>query len=342
VTYVVAAGNDGWDFDYPPIPDTPAAYPEALTVTAVSDSDGKPGATGGAPACRTSEADDRHASFSNYALTAAGKEHTIAAPGVCIKSTWMNGGYNTISGTSMATPHMAGVVALCLGEVGGPSPAPCAGLSPAQIIPKMRTDAEGHTTAESGYGFTGDPLRPVGSRYYGFLTYVGTASVSPPPPPPPPPPTISNHSPTGYSPQIGTVYSGRGAVSRLASNDGSRVEITASNSGGTYVSEIQPSATISQSVLGSLRKLTVNFDGNVSSGSAALSVLIWNVAAGRWDTILAPRTGLTSDFAVTWSNSTSPKDYVDPATGRVRVRVRGTRSGSFRTRTDWVRFRTES
>jgi len=307
----------------------------------VTDSDGKPGATGGAPACRTSEVDDRYAAFSNFALTAEGQGHTIAAPGVCIKSTWMNGGYNTISGTSMATPHMAGVVALCLGEAGGP--APCAELTPAQIIQKMRTDAQSHTTAQSAYGFTGDPLRPAGSRYYGFLTYVGTASVSPPPPPPPPPPTTTNYSPTGYAPITGTVDSGRGAVSRLASNDGSRVEITASNTSGNYVSEIQPNATISTGVLSSLKKLTVDFDGNVSRGSAALGVEIWNAKASGWDVILAPRTGLTADFAVTWSNSTSPKDYVDPATGTVRVRVRGTRSGgSFRTRTDWVRVRTES
>jgi subtilisin family serine protease len=34
---------------------------------------------------------------------------------VSIFSTWLNGGYNTISGTSMATPHLAGV--LLLGEV---------------------------------------------------------------------------------------------------------------------------------------------------------------------------------------------------------------------------------
>ncbi len=47
------------------------------------------------------------AGFSNYGATSV----DIAAPGVSIASTWVGGGYSTISGTSMATPHVSGVLA---------------------------------------------------------------------------------------------------------------------------------------------------------------------------------------------------------------------------------------
>lgn len=51
---------------------------------------------------------DNWASFSNYGNPPV----DYAAPGVAIKSTWKDGGYNTISGTSMAAPHAAGVLLL--------------------------------------------------------------------------------------------------------------------------------------------------------------------------------------------------------------------------------------
>jgi subtilisin family serine protease len=152
VTHVVAAGNDGVDFRST----APATYGEVLTVTAIADFNGLPGG-GAASTCR-SDVDDTEANFSNFAVLAADQSHTIAAPGVCINSTWMLGGYNTISGTSMASPHMTGVAALCI------STGACTG-TPAQIISKLRADAQSYNTANPGYGFTSP-----GGRYYGYLT----------------------------------------------------------------------------------------------------------------------------------------------------------------------------
>jgi subtilisin len=172
VAYVVAAGNDGWDFDYAPVPDVPAAYPQVLTVTAMSDSDGKGGALGPAPSCRGGEADDRYASFSNFPATAAGLAHTVAGPGVCVLSAAPGGGYATMSGTSMAAPHLAALTALCLDEAG--TAGPCAGLTPAQTIAKVRAEAEAASRASASYGFYGDSLRPANGIAFGFLAHAPT------------------------------------------------------------------------------------------------------------------------------------------------------------------------
>jgi subtilisin family serine protease len=55
-----------------------------------------------------SDINDNFASYSNY----GNPPIDWCAPGSGIESTWKNGGYNTISGTSMATPHVAGVLLL--------------------------------------------------------------------------------------------------------------------------------------------------------------------------------------------------------------------------------------
>jgi subtilisin len=167
VTFVVAASNSAVNFAN----SVPAAYDEVLTVTAMTDTDGVPGGTGPAPACFPGNTDDSYATFSNFAVTASDQTHTIAAPGVCVLSTWLNNGYNTISGTSMASPHVAGTVALCIGNGPAPPSGPCAALTPAQIVQKLRSDAQAHATLANG--FNGDPNHPVAGRYYGYLAWAG-------------------------------------------------------------------------------------------------------------------------------------------------------------------------
>ncbi|SFN80449.1 S8 family peptidase [Salegentibacter flavus] len=61
------------------------------------------------------DSNDNWASFSNYGNPPV----DYAAPGVAVKSTWKDGGYNTISGTSMAAPHAAGVLLLGAASIDG-------------------------------------------------------------------------------------------------------------------------------------------------------------------------------------------------------------------------------
>lgn len=112
VTYVVAAGNSSANANN----FRPATYEEVITVSALADFDGAPGGLG-SPTCRT-DVDDTFANFSNY-----GADVDIIAPGVCILSTWKGSGYNTISGTSMASPHVAGAAALYKANNPGATPA---------------------------------------------------------------------------------------------------------------------------------------------------------------------------------------------------------------------------
>lgn len=160
VTYVASAGNAHVSF----ASSIPAAYPEVLTATAMSDSDGAPGAAGKVPACKKGEADDKYGSYSNYAV-GTDANHTLAAPGTCIVSDKLGGGTSTYYGTSQAAPHVAGTVALCIGN--GGTAGPCAGLAPAAVITRVRADSAAAATLAGG--FAGDPFRPVTGRYYGYL-----------------------------------------------------------------------------------------------------------------------------------------------------------------------------
>ena len=163
VVYVVAASNEaqdvyGADGIFGTADDIePASYPEVATISAMCDTDGQTGGTG-APG--SYGADDSFASFSNFSrsvipqnpVTSPGAAIDLSLPGVDILSTYINGSYAIGSGTSMASPHAAGLAALYIAENGRASDA--AGV---YAIRQALIDAGVEQDNENGLSVLNDP-----------------------------------------------------------------------------------------------------------------------------------------------------------------------------------------
>ncbi|WHM36828.1 S8 family peptidase [Streptomyces sp. BPTC-684] len=144
VTYAVAAGNDNQNASN----HSPARVPEAITVGATTSTDAR-------------------SSFSNY-----GSLLDLFAPGSSITSAWNSSdtATNTISGTSMATPHVTGAAALYLAD--HPS------STPAQVASGLVAAATTGVVGNPGSGSpnrllnVGTSTQPPGKRFENTADYA--------------------------------------------------------------------------------------------------------------------------------------------------------------------------
>src|SRR2546426_316790 len=192
-----------------------------MTVSAMADTDGT---SGGRGSSTFYGADDTLATFSNFStavvsynpVNSPGAAIDVAAPGVNIYSTYMGGSYATLSGTSMASPHVAGAVALYVSLYGR--------AYDAQGVYTIRQALIDGAEPQTAWGINPPNPNPGDLNPEGVINVSKLAGPTPAPDSTPPTCSIS-------SPSSGVSVSGTITVSVTASDntDVTRVELYVDN-----------------------------------------------------------------------------------------------------------------
>ncbi|MFD0784029.1 S8 family serine peptidase, partial [Micromonospora azadirachtae] len=273
ITYAVAAGNgDIFGNRQNACNYSPARVGPAITVGATQNNDAA-------------------ASFSNYGTCV-----DILAPGVNITSAWYtsNTATNTISGTSMASPHVAGVAALVLSA----SP----GLTPQQVRDSLVDNSTPNVLTNLG---TGTPNR---------LLYVVNGSTPPP----------TNDFSVSVSPTSGSTAPGGSVTATVgtATTNGSAQSVSLSASGlpSGATASFSPSTVTS----GGSATFTIATAASTPAGSYPVTITGTGASATRTATYTLTVTGTSggcsgtngTDIAIPDTGATASSSIVISGCGR--------------------------
>src|SRR2546422_74246 len=298
------------------------AVAAGVTVVAAAGNSGIKGV--GAPGCISStiavgavDNTDTIASFSSVGGPMA--DHGIVAPGVNIFSSWLLDGYATLSGTSMATPHVAGTIALMMQSNPSLTPAQikntlfstaCTGITspscPSGAVPNSvyghgRVDALAAHNAVVAQTAPGIPTGlKATTASYSSIVLSWTA-----------PPNNGGSAITGY--KIERSVDGGTSWSTIAANTGSTATTYSDNGlapSTTYTYRVSAINSVGTSSPSNTASATTSSNGTAQATLAVKSVdLSGNSFAGMWTTIQSGGTTVKTGYTPVTFTATTGTQY---------------------------------